>query len=1054
MLRRRYILLLLGLLLSVQLQAQVWETDFEDAAEREKWVLNPLSPLAMANGYTLDDLTNQWCFGKAGNHTKDGEWGLFVSNDGAEATYSAEMQGIVAYRELELPAGTYNVYFDWRAQGKTLGEGFVVGWIPADEAVYSLPASFDQVLPYVIHTDTFAHSAAWTRGEGKITIQSTGKKYKLAFYWLSSIAGNPVPPSACIDNIEIYEGGCEMPTNLFTRVMTDGVELNWLGTSDYYDVLAYDAPTDTWQEFYMIRHNTKVNKLLISNLSEGLNTLYVRGVCVKGEEYIRSNYATIEVFVFHAGNRCIDYMDLYNKSFAKCIAGTATGVDLVGGRPIAPIDFGYKSIESRHTLHYVQTEYDPRTEGGLKTVPEGYIASVRLGNWEVGSQAERITYMYKVSDSEKAILQLKYALVLEDPGHDETEQPRFTLRVRANNQSITCAEADFRSGYNTNDKTWHTCPSEKGGSLHWKEWTNVSVNLRDYVGQELTIELTTYDCTQSGHYGYAYFVLDCDDGGLSGLNCGEDNPTTTFEAPDGFDYEWYYTDSTGQDIIIGREQTLTIGPMDTTVYHVDVISKVNAACYYTLDACGIPRFPVADGTAEPMVEDCRNVVEFTNDSYIWYKNQLTDSTFTRQEGVERFAWDFGDGTPLIEQVETVRHIYPKEGGHYTAKLIASISDTACEVIKMFELDLPALDSTRVVHISECDQYKIGEDFYLYCNEGQFPEQYEIADGCTVNVLVNVHKKEFSITDSICEGGIYVFGNDTLRTSGDYVDTLKKTLPDTEHLDSIVTLHLHVEPALMVTVSDTLTLCADEDKLYIPYVVEQGMLGNIDVLFDALGVEAGFDSVYTFTPNDSILISIPKDVRPNYYPITLRFATEKCPVPDIVICAQVNYASAIIDKKEGLVVLFNEEYNGGYTFNSYQWYRDSVLIEGATESYLNVSSEDMGAEFTVVVTRESDGVVLETCPIVYDIPVGIDDVYADSSVYPTILHQGDNLHITGAAAVEIYDVTGQCVVRLQPNTQQVVLPTTMLTSGLYLVTIYSSTADNGIQTRKNVKIVVK
>ncbi len=1032
MIRIRYILLVLVAVLSVPLQAQVWTTDFEDEAERAQWVLNPLNPLAVANGWSLDDLSNFWCFGKAGNHTKDGEWGLFVSNNGVDATYSSEFEGVVAYRELALPAGIYNVYFDWRAQGKTLGEGFIVSWIPEDETVYSLPAAFPlEMRDYVIHTDTFAHSASWRRGEGKITINSTGEKYKLAFYWVTSGGGNPVPPSVCIDNIEIYAGGCEMPTGLNTRVTGSGVELTWLGASDYYDVLAYDVPTDTWQEFLLQPHNPKQNKLIISNLSEGLNTLYVRGVCEPSEgEYIRSNYSTIDVFVFHAGSRCIDYMDLYNTSFVRCIAGTATGADLVGGRAITPINFGYASIDSRHTLHYVPTEYDPRTEGGLKTVPEGYIASVRLGNWNTGSQAERITYRYHVSDSEKAILQLKYALVLEDPGHAEHEQPRFTLRVRANNQSIECAEADFKSGINTNnDATWHTCQGESG-PLHWKDWTDVSVNLRDYVGQELTIELTTYDCTQSGHYGYAYFVLDCDDGGLSGLNCGEDNPTTTFTAPDGFDYYWYYIDAeTGAEIEKSREQTLTIDPMDTITYHVDVISKVNAACYYTLDACGIPRFPVADGTAVPTVIDCKNVVEFTNLSEVWYKNQVSDSTFTRDEEVDDIFWDFGDGTTSDEDAKTIMHTYPVEGGHFTAKLVASISNGACEVVKEFAIDLPSLDSTRVEHISVGGTCTVGENTYTYYNAGQFAEYYEIENGCTVEVEVNVYEKEFSVQDSICEGGVYVFAGDTLVETGTYVAYLKKTVLGAEHLDSIVTLNLHVEPMLQVAVSDTIVVCADEQMLYIPYEILQGKMQEMALLFADTAVALGFDSVYTFAPNEAIVVPLPADVIPDRYWATLQLGTEQCPVPDVQLCVQVNYPSSIVAQKDGVVALLNENYNGGYTFLNYQWYRNGEPIEGAVDSYVPVTTEDAGAEYTVVVTREGDGTVLPTCPIVYNMPVGVDDVWADCTVYPTVVSSGGELRIMGGDNYEIYNLLGGFVQRGLTGT--IVAPSV---AGVYFVKV--------------------
>ena len=44
------------------------------------------------------------------------------------------------------------------------------------------------------------------------------------------------------------------------------------------------------------------------------------------------------------------------------------------------VDLGYQNMESRHTVHYDLNEVDPRTDGRLHTIPEGEVASVRLGN--------------------------------------------------------------------------------------------------------------------------------------------------------------------------------------------------------------------------------------------------------------------------------------------------------------------------------------------------------------------------------------------------------------------------------------------------------------------------------------------------------------------------------------------------------------------------------------------------------------------------------------------------------------------------------------------------
>ena len=60
-------------------------------------------------------------------------------------------------------------------------------------------------------------------------------------------------------------------------------------------------------------------------------------------------------------------------------------------------------------------------------VPADEIASVRLGNQNAGSQAERITYEFNVQDD--LVLLMKYAVVLENPGHGEAYDPYFGLEI-------------------------------------------------------------------------------------------------------------------------------------------------------------------------------------------------------------------------------------------------------------------------------------------------------------------------------------------------------------------------------------------------------------------------------------------------------------------------------------------------------------------------------------------------------------------------------------------------------------------------------------------------
>ena len=81
------------------------------------------------------------------------------------------------------------------------------------------------------------------------------------------------------------------------------------------------------------------------------------------------------------------------------------------------------------------------------------------------------------------------------------------------------------------------------------------MNLEKYAGQKLKIALTTYDCQDGAHFGYAYFAVSCTSGKLEALSCGED-ADSRFRAPDGFKYNWYKLSE--PDNILSVENEFTI----------------------------------------------------------------------------------------------------------------------------------------------------------------------------------------------------------------------------------------------------------------------------------------------------------------------------------------------------------------------------------------------------------------------------------------------------------------------------------------------------------------
>ena len=79
-----------------------------------------------------------------------------------------------------------------------------------------------------------------------------------------------------------------------------------------------------------------------------------------------------------------------------------------------------------------------------------------------------------------------------------------------------------------------------GDTAYYKDWTIVSVQLKKYIGQCVTIIFETGDCGKGGHFGYAYVDASCAPLQIitsSPAICGQNYVTLT--GPPGFTgYRW------------------------------------------------------------------------------------------------------------------------------------------------------------------------------------------------------------------------------------------------------------------------------------------------------------------------------------------------------------------------------------------------------------------------------------------------------------------------------------------------------------------------------------
>ena len=1010
--------------------AVIYSCDFEDPTENSQWVLN--------SGARGPQCESKWFIGEAGNFSVDGDSGLFVSSDSVHAVYtSGQAMYVVAYREMTLPVGSYYLDFDWRAMGKGANASINVAWVPQSVATNSnnKGSLASWANDYRICDPLYANKA-WKPERVNLSVTAGNEQGKLVFVW-SAAKDDPKPPSGCVDNITISNvSSCNAPQQLDYQV--NRALLTWRSNATYYQVRDY-CTNDGSLAFHDSITATSYN---ISLQSEGTHVFYVRSVCGEG---VFSEWVSTSTFVWIPGKRCIDYLDIGGTpNFAgRCYTGHFEDFVSNSKGTLSQVDYGYDSHYSMHTVHTDVNEVDPITTigGGLSVVPEGEIASVRIGARNYGSGnndlSARIEYKYTVQAGMSDLLDLKYAVVLQTGGHEADIQPSFKLDVldgSGNQLASSCTHLNFIPGFGETT-SWHTEPPPNdnifgSGDVYWQDWSVVTVSLRPYVGQTLTIRLTSTRCTYDTHFAYAYFTIGCRGGSLEGLACG-DFATDHFTAPDGFDYRWY-KEGTPQ-MTLGTDQTFQVDPLNADIYMVECHSKTDYSCYYVLTANPNPRFPKAEVAATQSVTACQNIVDFNNSSYIRVVNRSTGETMSEEEPIYDIFYHYGDGEEEWVEGTAHRHVYPAEGGTFECYAVASMNEGICQDTVWYTFtfeDILHTGSQDTVHSCVGDSVQLKTGPWVF-RDTVYTTYSRNIYGCEApnDHHVFFHPVSYDSTVvELCEGGYVDFEGSRYTKTGTYTVNLRTV----HQCDSVLELKLTVIPRLEVRMEDTIEICADDEFIPLPYNVVKGRVSAVHVLPDSLGVVRGFLPDYPYSPDDEILIPVPEHLHPGWYRLTVTLGTPDCPSDPVDVMLKVKYSSSIVVQKNDIVALLNSDYNGGYTFSGYQWFRNDLPLIGANTSYLVVTDIDQNAKYYCMLLGD-DGVMVETCPIYYtSARLALDDLTV-FDVAPTVVEPGGLMTLSHGGTIRVYDAIGRLVLSEQtPVAEGPVSVTAPLQQGVYLI----------------------
>lgn len=272
----------------------------------------------------------------------------------------------------------------------------------------------------------------------------------------------------------------------------------------------------------------------------------------------------------------------------ECQIGDISGTGALFPEGLRPAEIslrppGPASFVNHRLFKSGQGSKDPYGGFSLDS-PNGSDYVVRLGNSDNGRGAERISYSLKVpANVENYSIVFNYAVVFENPPHDEDAQPRFKVRILDDKDTETsCGSFTFTApgfgrilpGFERSRVT------SNGDPVFYKPWAPVMINLSNYRGKTVKLEFTTNDCSEGEHFGYAYidFNENCSIPVTGNITCNEASSLTLKTLPGFKEYRWFNAENPA--VTLGTEQTLVLNqvPKIGAAYGVDVIPYTDLGC--------------------------------------------------------------------------------------------------------------------------------------------------------------------------------------------------------------------------------------------------------------------------------------------------------------------------------------------------------------------------------------------------------------------------------------------------------------------------------------------
>ena len=475
----------------------------------------------------------------------------------------------------------------------------------------------------------------------------------------------------------------------------------------------------------------------------------------------------------------------------------------------------------------------------------------------------------------------------------------------------------------------------------------------------------------------------------------------------------------------------------TTSTSVTLINVNGCDSIVTLHLTVLPKVPIT----EEFITICHG------ESYDWYGNSYSitgkyNMTLQDINGCDSVV--VLDLTVLPEIPETViydttcygvPYVWDVDGKTYTTATSASVTMTSvngCDSVVTLHLTvLP-----KVSIIEEWAEICDGESYTWYGNtytkSGDYKTSYTNEYGCTGEIILHltVWPKSPAIEEwaTITNGDTYTWNGGNYDTEGTY--TLSTY--DEHGCPQDMILHLDVQTLdFTVNVADH---CANDP--YIDFDIQSDMI--MDKLHFHFGSSSQWRDTVVYTPGQ--YVSIPNNARAGVYNVVISAYAEGRYLGTKTQEYTLLYPSSVLDQHwDDFIGVLTHNYNGGYDFVSFQWYKNNEPIKDENKSYLSQPLE-MGKMYSAML-EDVNGLKLMTCPIV---ATHQEELY----LYPSLAEPKQQIRIRTShpAMIEMYSITGTQLLKAEYESGENMLEAPN-TSGVYIVKVIYHDNTNKILTRK-------